>query len=663
MPRTSLITTGIAITLGICLPALPASAEPADREAAEWVLKVGGRVAIAGDSKLLRFPAELPDGDFRIAAIDLLGTLVDAPDLMHIAKLRYLESLTLPGPMWNAIAGDKHDASVELGNLREIRSLRSLQLGHTYNQEINISDAGLDRLSTLGGLIELRLKSTNVTGSTLAAFPKLRRLDLTHTQTNDAGLRAISSLRELETLYLGETKITNDGLKHLSVLTKLADLELDSTSVGDSGISHLAGIQSLRRLSLLDTEVTDAGLSRLAMIDRLEDLNLYRTKVTNAGITHLARLAKLLNVDLRYTRATQSGAAALKTTLPKCRIVLSASPARTEAKPPGTPAAETVALWIQKMGGSIHGDAINLAASAVRDQDIAQLCSIKEVTRLDLSATEVGDLGIRVLAGAGCNGLSQLQEINLGNTLISDSGLEDLAKLSALQKLILNYTLVEGPGIAFLSRLPRLRHLELKGIQIGKETATLVGRLSSLETLSLGYSNLVDEAMKPLLALQRLRVLDLIGTQVSDAGIAHIRALPIEDLSLSYTNVTDASVEHLTTLPLVRLALVKTRVTDKGVTALASIRTLTHLNLDYTQVGDAGIRELKALARLTDLRLDSTDVSDTSVPIFAQLPSLKVLNLYHTLVTEAGYSKIKAALPACEIVFERDSALPNRRRG
>jgi hypothetical protein len=37
------------------------------------------------------------------------------------------------------------------------------------------------------------------------------------------------------------------------------------------------------------------------------------------------------------------------------------------------------------------------------------------------------------------------------------------------------------------------------------------------------------------------------------------------------------------------------------------------------------------------------------------------LNLYHTLVTETGYQNLKAALPDCRIIWERESSLPTRR--
>ncbi len=35
--------------------------------------------------------------------------------------------------------------------------------------------------------------------------------------------------------------------------------------------------------------------------------------------------------------------------------------------------------------------------------------------------------------------------------------------------------------------------------------------------------------------------------------------------------------------------------------------------------------------------------------------------LHHTLVTEKAYEDLKKTLPDCRIIFDRDSALPNRR--
>ena len=85
------------------------------------------------------------------------------------------------------------------------------------------------------------------------------------------------------------------------------------------------------------------------------------------------------------------------------------------------------------------------------------------------------------------------------------------------------------------------------------------------------------------------------------------------------------------------------------------------LNLDYTSVGDKAIEELKTLPKLQELRLNMAKVTDAGIENLKAMSGLKVLNLYHTLVTEKGLAQLKAALPACGIIFDRDSALPARR--
>ena len=64
---------------------------------------------------------------------------------------------------------------------------------------------------------------------------------------------------------------------------------------------------------------------------------------------------------------------------------------------------------------------------------------------------------------------------------------------------------------------------------------------------------------------------------------------------------------------------------------------------------------------MRELSMDSTGITDNGAQVLKSMSGLKSLNLYHTLVTEKGLQELKAALPSCEIVFDRDSALPNRR--
>ena len=106
----------------------------------------------------------------------------------------------------------------------------------------------------------------------------------------------------------------------------------------------------------------------------------------------------------------------------------------------------------------------------------------------------------------------------------------------------------------------------------------------------------------------------------------------------------------------------RTRLKDPQLYTIGKLTKLKNLNLDYTDVTDAGLRHLRGLKELTELSLDSALVTEKGLDHLTVFPKLRVLNLYHTLVGEQAYQKLKDHYGNCEIIWDRDSALPNRRR-
>ena len=108
--------------------------------------------------------------------------------------------------------------------------------------------------------------------------------------------------------------------------------------------------------------------------------------------------------------------------------------------------------------------------------------------------------------------------------------------------------------------------------------------------------------------------------------------------------------------------MLRTRTGNAGAEALGALKNLAVVRLDYTTVDDKGLdAPCEASRGSRELSMDFTGVTDNGAKTLESMSSLKALNLYHTLVTEKGWQEIKSALPSCEIVFDRDSALPNRR--
>ena len=54
-------------------------------------------------------------------------------------------------------------------------------------------------------------------------------------------------------------------------------------------------------------------------------------------------------------------------------------------------------------------------------------------------------------------------------------------------------------------------------------------------------------------------------------------------------------------------------------------------------------------------------VGDAAIDVLASMKSLKLVNIYHTLISEEAHGRLVKALPQTRIVWDRDSKLPNRR--
>jgi hypothetical protein len=146
-------------------------------------------------------------------------------------------------------------------------------------------------------------------------------------------------------------------------------------------------------------------------------------------------------------------------------------------------------------------------------------------------------------------------------------------------------------------------------------------------------------------------LLYLDGTQVTDAGLEHLKGLTaLQGLSLDGTQVTDAGLEHLKGLTALQgLYLDGTQVTDAGLEHLKGLTALQWLYLDGTQVTDAGLEHLKGLTALQELWLGDTQVTDAGLEHLQGLRSLEEVDLSNTKVTDEGVKKLQQTLPNCRI--------------
>jgi hypothetical protein len=135
----------------------------------------------------------------RLRKLVLTGTGIRGPGLRCLSRMTELTYLDLN----DTVVDDR-----ALESLRALTGLKSVDLRGTF-----VTDDGLTHLAGLEALVGLDLSHTDVTGVGVARLPleKLHSLNLTFTRLDDAGLRAIGPLSEIEMLAIRGTRVTEAG--------------------------------------------------------------------------------------------------------------------------------------------------------------------------------------------------------------------------------------------------------------------------------------------------------------------------------------------------------------------------------------------------------------------------------------------------------------------
>lgn len=118
-----------------------------------------------------------------------------------------------------------------------------------------------------GKSVLIRLDHTKVTDDDLSELDdladKLERLNLAQADLTDTGLERISHLEHLVQLRLRSPRITDGGIAHLQQLKRLRHLHLLEVPLTGAGLALLHPLATLDSLYLDGTRATDAALVEL----------------------------------------------------------------------------------------------------------------------------------------------------------------------------------------------------------------------------------------------------------------------------------------------------------------------------------------------------------------------------------------------------------------
>ena len=163
--------------------------------------------------------------------------------------------------------------------------------------------------------------------------------------------------------------------------------------------------------------------------------------------------------------------------------------------------------------------------------------------------------------------------LHLADSQVTDSDLEDIAKISGLRGLILDRTGITNVGMKKLSNLSNLTQLSARRTAISE--CPSLSRMHDLIALDLGFTSIseIDTA-----GLDSLETLNLRSTKIDDTAIELLSALP---------NLKSLDISGVIGEP---------TITDKGALSLTPEKfpQLSNLYIYSTHVSDDTITELKS---------------------------------------------------------------------
>ncbi|MFO1484674.1 MAG: protein kinase [Verrucomicrobiaceae bacterium] len=330
--------------------------------------------------------------------------------------------------------------------------------------------------------------------------------------------------------------LADEDLQFLAKLKGLKSLRLEGwAGLTGSGLSHLTEKRRLESLTLTACPaLDDAGLAEIARFSKLLSLAIHDGgSITDAGIAKLSILKGLMSLGIESSPDTKLSSAAFKTLAgaPQLRTLTLGSSV------PGN--------WFEGVSSVTQLHRLQCSRnSSVKDEQLALLKPLNHLRILLLDDTDITGAGF-----AGFTGFDELEELNIEDCPISDDGLRLAIK-------------------AF----PNLHSLTISRNHPTFSTAAMVEtllRAGKLTKASFRY-RFNDEDMTPISRLAMLKELEIAGSDVTDAGIDHLRPMTgLTRLDLSNLKLTDACVPSLMELRgLQELGLTGTAITDKGLAQL-----------------------------------------------------------------------------------------------
>lgn len=170
-------------------------------------------------------------------------------------------------------------------------------------------------------------------------------------------------------------------------------------------------------------------------------------------------------------------------------------------------------------------------------------------------------------------------------------------------------------------------------------------RFASMTNEEEGLSN---KALPYLTRFKSIRVVDADKSEMKDAAVTSLNALPNLEVILLFANELDGSfLKGLTSLKKLKMLAINNNGLDaKNLKYLTNVPSLTTLDIGHMRLRPADADPVFKLPNLTSLSISSNpDLDDTIVPKMSAMKNLKWLDLRRTHITMAALNKMRSERP------------------
>ena len=207
------------------------------------------------------------------------------------------------------------------------------------------------------------------------------------------------------------------------------------------------------------------------------------------------------------------------------------------------------------------------------DEGLAVIKGWKKLKRLNVRGAKFSDTTLDHISG-----ITTLESLNIGSGMVTDIGLERLTTLPNLKELTIGGNKLTDAGLQALRQMPALQYLDLGGRQ-GTDANIWAIRMSGVgldAILSLKNLRELRFACTSVgVGLEGARFADVTYVSVTTGWLEKMKALPkLEKLQLEGCDrVSDDSIPALAALPGLRQVDLKgANVSEKGIAALRAAK-------------------------------------------------------------------------------------------